>query len=348
MVADIIFSDVIKRYEPDDLARLLGLHPNTVQRWIDKNQAPKQYLYDFYRILGNEKNLVNDSAKDKDQYYTKPEIADYCFRKLEKVARELQIDLSEYQFIEPSAGCGDFFSLLPKKRRIGIDIEPKNNIDLIKSDFLKWQPNEKKKYIVVGNPPFGLRGHLALQFINHSYHFADMVAFILPQLFASDGKGVAKKRVLGYSLAYTQKLPSRSFMYPNGKEVEVHTIFQIWTKIAIDKIKITKRKTCNNFVSIYSLSDGGTPASTRNKKMIGKCDIYLPSTCFSGMKAYLFFNELPNQRGYGVVIHKKKNEIKKNLLKNDWQMTSFKSTNSALNLRTSLIEDVIIKSGFYD
>ena len=27
----------------------------------------------------------------------------------------------------------------------------------------------------------------------------------------------------------------------------------------------------------------------RNKKMIEKCDVYLPSTTFSGMKAYRFF-----------------------------------------------------------
>ena len=49
-----------------------------------------------------------------------------------------------------------------------MDIEPKiENIDT--QDYLSWLPSDKqKKYIVFGNPPFGLRGQLALKFINHS------------------------------------------------------------------------------------------------------------------------------------------------------------------------------------
>jgi len=36
--------------------------------------------------------------------------------------------------------------------------------------------------------------------------------------------------------------------------------------------------------------------------MLNKCDVYLPSTCFTGMAAYKTFNELPNKRGYGIKI----------------------------------------------
>ena len=42
------------------------------------------------------------------------------------------------------------------------------------------RPEKINKYVVIGNPPFGLRGQLALKFINHSYDFADYVCFILP------------------------------------------------------------------------------------------------------------------------------------------------------------------------
>jgi hypothetical protein len=59
------------------------------------------------------------------------------------------------------------------------------------------------------------------------------------------------------------------------------------------------------------LSDGGMPSSTRNKKMLNACDVYLPSICFSGMKAYKSFEELPNRRGYGVVFYKEKEKLKK-------------------------------------
>ncbi|MFA6258362.1 MAG: SAM-dependent methyltransferase [Candidatus Paceibacterota bacterium] len=296
------------------------------------------------------------SFRLKDQFYTKPEVANFCFGEFKKVAKELCLDLDKYHYIEPSAGCGHFYRLLPPRRRIGIDIEPRKSpmlkedlSNLIKSDYLKWNPpNDGKKYIVIGNPPFGVRGRLALDFINKSYPYADVVAFILPQLFNSDGKGVAGKRVMGYKLAYNRPLAINSFVYPDGKEIAINTVFQIWTKVNIERIKIKKRKTCDTYIKVYSLSDGGLPSNTRNKNMIGKCDIYLPSTTFSGMKAYSSFEKLPHRRGYGIVILKNKKEIKKLLIKNNWEKTAFLSTNSALNLRTSLIQDIVTKAGYCD
>jgi len=292
--------------------------------------------------------------KLKDQFYTKPSISKYCYEIFQKVSKDIGVNLEKYVFIEPSAGCGSFFQLLPKNRRIGIDIEPQKfsgieNEGIIKSDYLDWYPKDtNKKYVVIGNPPFGLRGKLALAFINKSYSYADMVAFILPQLFNSDGKGVAGKRVIGYKLAYNEHLPPDSFMYPDGTDVQINTVFQVWTKINTDKIKIKPSKTCNNFIDVFSLSDGGLPANTRNKDMIGKCDVYLPSTTFSGMKAYESFYDLPHERGYGVIIKTNKKEIKNILLKTDWGKVAFLSTNSALNLRTSLIKDIIVKAGYFD
>lgn len=292
--------------------------------------------------------------KLKDQFYTKLKVAEHCFKKFQEVANDLEVDLSEYTFIEPSAGCGCFYQLLPKNHRIGIDIDPKelpgvDNKGIIKADYLKWSPeNKKKKYIVIGNPPFGLRGDLALSFINKSYLYADMIAFILPQLFNSDGKGVAGKRVIGYRLAYNEHLSPDSFMYPNGEEIKINTVFQVWTKINTDKIKIKPRKTCSDFIEVYSLSDGGLPANTRNKNMIEKCDVYLPSTTFTGMEAYKSFYDLPNERGYGVVIKQNKKEIRELLFNTDWGKVSFFSTNSALNLRTSLIKEIVIKAGYFD
>ncbi len=292
--------------------------------------------------------------KLKDQFYTKPNVAEKCFQNFQNIAKSLEVNLNDYIFIEPSAGCGCFYQLLPKDRRIGIDIDPKKvsgieNEGIVKADYLEWQPNDlKKKYVVIGNPPFGLRGKLALSFINKSYSYADIVAFILPQLFNSDGKGVAGKRVIGYKLAYNEHLPSDSFMYPDGEDIEINTVFQVWTKINTNKIKIKPKKSCDTFIDIYSLSDGGLPANTRNKHMIGKCDMYLPSTTFTGMKPYKSFYDLPHERGYGVVIKKNKEEIKKILFNTNWEKISFLSTNSALNLRTSLIKDVIVKAGYFD
>lgn len=136
------------------------------------------------------------------------------------------------------------------------------------------------------------------------------------------------------------------------------TLFQIWVhkkllKNKLLNIEIPSVKTCKNYIKIYSLSDGGTPSSTRNKAMLYKCDVYLPSTCFHSlnkpqMRIYEDFENLPHRRGYGVVILKDKKEVKRALKSIDWQKVSFLGTNSSLNLRTSLIEEALIAKGFWD
>lgn len=327
------------------IADFIGLHPNTVKRWLDNDRVPNQYAGDLGRMVGEPPE--HQDIAQKNQYYTSNQAAKNCFDIFKKTAESLGVNLDQYIFIEPSAGCGGFYDLLPQNKRIGIDIDPQCD-NLIKQDYLTWTPNKDDKYAVIGNPPFGLRGHLALQFINHSANFADMVAFILPPLFNSDGKGVPAKRVRGYKLAHTSPMPADSFFYPDGKPVSVTSIFQVWTRIGTEKIKIKLPPTCNEYIKVYSLSDGGTPASTRNKKMLYKCDLYLPSTCFNGMRVYQNFEDLPHRRGYGIVIKRDKVEIETLLNNANWEEIAFTSTNGALNLRTSIIASVVTNRGFID
>lgn len=141
-------------------------------------------------------------------------------------------------------------------------------------------------------------------------------------------------------------MPLDSFEYPNGKKVKVATVFQIWSKIKIDKIPEVKKESCKEYIKIYSLSNGKSSGSKRNVNMIGKCDLYLPSTCFHDMTIKDNFEDLPNKRGYGIIILKEKKFITELLKATDWKEVSFKGTNSSLNLRTSKIEEVIIKNGF--
>lgn len=338
-----LYSQVARRMPARQIAGVLGLHHNTVARWNETGRVPPHYAGDFKRML-------SIPAEAEDQFFTKKPVARQCYQTFRAVAAELGVDLSRYHFIEPSAGCGWFYQLLPPTRRTGIDLMPLNNNELIRADYLLWRPPDKRQqHIVIGNPPFGLRGHLALQFINHSADFADMVAFILPQLFDSDGKGVPAKRVRAdLKLAYSAPLPAASFEKPDGSPVDISTVFQVWSKVRHENVRLAPRKTCATYIKIYSLSNGGTPASTRNKAMIGKCDVYLPSTCFSGMRAYHSFDELPNRRGYGIVVHKAKRAVKNLLLHHDWAETAFPSTNGALNLRGSIIEDVLAAGGYHD
>lgn len=345
-----LLNDILEKYDAKYIINKLYIHRGTFNRWIQKNDIPVYYIGEFNKLLNDKYDISNFiNEKTKDQFYTSKYIAEYCYNILLDFLKKFQIDESQYKFIEPSVGCGCFYNLLPIDRRLGIDIDPKiKDRNIINKDYLSYKPINKKN-IVIGNPPFGLRGNLALRFINHSYKFADVVAFILPKLFNSDGKGNAKDRVKGYKLAYSENLPLNSFEYPNGKKVSVATIFQIWTKVNVDKIKFIKRETCKSFIKIYSLSNGSTSSSIRNKNMLYKCDVYLPSTCFSKMGAYSNFDELPNKRGYGVVFLKNKN-ILKNIFYNkiNWKKEAFLSTNSALNLRTSIIENALIKQGVID
>ncbi len=345
-----LFNELLLIKSMQEIADELCLHIGTVRRWKEKNDVPDKYYNDLNSML-EFKYEPKEDYRDKDQFYTTIETAEYCYKKTLEVMKKLALPIDEYIFIEPSAGCCSFYKLLPPERRIGIDIEPKGALkeELIESDYLKYVPQQNNKYVVIGNPPFGLRGNLALRFINHSYDFADIVAFILPPLFNSTGKGVPMTRVKGYKLAHTENLKRNAFEYPDGSQVNVATIFQVWTKVNIDKIEKKDIKTCNSYAKVFSLSDGGTPSSTRNKKMLDKCDVYLPSTCFKGMKAYNSFIELPNKRGYGIVFYKNKKELIELFKKKiNWESVAFVSTNGALNLRTDLILNQLIERGYVD
>ena len=178
------------------ISKKLGVNVGTIKRWIELKNVPNYYKIDLMELNDITIDYSVLNAKEKDQFFTCNETAKKCFSIFLEKMNELNIDISEYTFVEPSVGSGSFYSLFPKDNRIGIDIESSIN-EVIISDYLKWSPDESKKYIVLGNPPFGLRGNMALRFLNHS-NYADFVAFILPQIFESDGKGSCKKRVKGF------------------------------------------------------------------------------------------------------------------------------------------------------
>jgi len=332
-----VLQDVLQKYPLKELAVLLNLAPGTITRWIELNDIPKHYEFDLLKLLGIKIDYSKYDTKLKDQFFTPVETAGSCFETFCQVIKEYGDNPNEYIYIEPSAGDGGFLSVLPKDRTIALDIEPRNST-IIEQDYLDWEPyTTVSKYAVIGNPPFGLRGHLALRFVNHSNKFADYVAFILPQLFESDGKGVPRKRVKGYNLIYSEKLVS-NFYEPDKSIIKINTIFQIWSKhhtnpdYQIQEIDTEKMK-------VYSLSDGGTASSTRNKDMIDKCDIYIPSTCFGkdNMRWYDSFEKLPGKKGYGIVFIQNKEEMLDRSKKIIWSDTAFLSTNSAYNLRSSQI-----------
>jgi hypothetical protein len=337
-----IVDELINTFSANELATELNIAVGTLKRWIKNKKVPPLYRFDLMKLNNMEIDYSKYSYKDKDQFFTKKDTAKYCFDVYLEKMKELNENETEYYYIEPSAGSGTFLKVLPKDRTIALDIEPLGK-NIKKQDYLEWKPeNKTRKYIVFGNPPFGLRGHLALKFINHSAKFADFVCFILPQLFESDGKGVPRKRVKGYNLIHSEKLDDNTlFTEPSGKTVSVKCIFQIWSKYHKSE-EYTIKPLNENIIKVYSVSDGGTPSTTRNKHMWYKCDIFIPSTCFgaSNMKPYDNFDILPRRKGYGIVFKKDKKKNLKKFKETDWSKVAFLSTNSAYNIRVSKIVDV--------
>jgi len=111
-------------------------------------------------------------------------------------------------YIEPSAGEGSFYNILPQNRRAGVDIDTdlqEKYPEYIFSDFLKTNAKQifqskaatttRENIIVIGNPPFSLRStvkkgplnnrltggskNMSLLFINHAATMADTVCMIL-------------------------------------------------------------------------------------------------------------------------------------------------------------------------
>lgn len=326
-----LLNECLKTHTIKSIADELNISPTTIKRWMELNKVPENYVFDLHKMLSKEIDYSKFTHAQKDQFFTPISIAAHCWKTF---IREISINISDFVFVEPSAGDGSFLKVLPQGT-IAFDIEPRNN-SIQKQDYLLWKPKDGDKYVVFGNPPFGLRGNLALKFINHS-SFADYVCFILPQLFVSDGKGSPRKRVKGFNLVYSEKLTAL-FYTPDNQNVKINGVFQIWAKYETNE-KYDIKTLKSDKIKIYSLSDGGTSASTRNVEMIDKCDIYLPSTCFGAenMRTYDRFDNLPGKKGYGVVfLGDKKMMINKS--KNmDWVAVSFLSTNSSYNLRTSII-----------
>ena len=342
------FEEVLQLYSVKDLAHQLSLHEGTLRRWLLTRKVPSHVASDLNRLL-NYKYGHHNPFLEYDCFYTKPDIATQCLRIFNSQLSLLGVDLSDYYFIEPSIGSGNFYNLLPPDRRIGVELQSTKYPEVIQSDYLDYIPDSDKKYVVIGNPPFGMRGNKALQFLNHSVKFADAVGFILPYLFLRNSRGHLHSRVRQYKLLHSEKLPLESFNSPDGSPCSVPAVFQIWTKFKFSEEPTPKPKTCNTFIKIYSLSDVGTSATTRNKDKLYVCDAYLPSTNFNDIQSCITFDQLPSKRGYGVIFLRNKAELTDLFFnKIDWKNESHRSSNSSYNLNKSIIQKQLIDRDFVD
>jgi hypothetical protein len=210
-----------------------------------------------------------------------------------------------------------FFNLLPNKSRIGIDLKPQNK-NIIDYDYLQYKLPDKR-LIVIGNPPFGHRGTMALNFINHS-HSAEYVCFILPMFFDSVGKGSIKYRVKGFNLIYCEKLDDCSFYTPNvNKSVSVKCVFQIWSKnhklenMEFNWYNFKDKNPYKNILDVYTVSLAKNRECGKKWIFDEKADFYLSSTFFKQNNVVKNFSEVKYKSGIAIVFTAKEREIRKKL-----------------------------------
>ena len=154
-----------------------------------------------------------------DKFYTQREVAMSCFNFLNN-----KITLSDdVVFLEPSAGAGVFLEFL--SQYIALDVAPEGE-NINKQDFLKYQ-TEKTDFITIGNPPFGSRSKLAIDFFNKAAEISEVIAFIVPVSFMK--WNVQKNLSNNFCLVDFMYLEPESFT-DKGKPYSVRTVFQIWVK----------------------------------------------------------------------------------------------------------------------
>ena len=172
---------------------------------------------------------------EREEFYTRKEDAERLYA---EVINRYGTDFDF--FIEPSCGMGAFLNLMPENK-IGIDI-------IFGTDFFTWE-FPKGRNIVIGNPPFGRKGKLAMQFLNRCSTHCEVVAMILPSIFS---KYTFINRVhpmmhLKYETTVTE------FDRPDeiGKGPKVNCVFQIWEKSTELRPKIVRHTSCDDFDMIH-------------------------------------------------------------------------------------------------
>ena len=278
-----------------------------------------------------------------DRFFTRPEVARRCLDSLLHWMERDGASASGYNFVEPAAGTGAFYDLLPADRRTGIDIVPVRE-EYEHTDFLSWWPKDDRQLAAIGNPPFGYRAWLALAFMNHAAKFADYVGMILPMAFQSDGKGSPKFRVRGLRLVHTSQLPPDAFVDVNGRGAKVNALWQVWQRGVNN---VPPPVTCNRWLDLFTVDN-------RKERLCGQrrmkdADYFLQRTFYGEVPRLV--QDFANVRyvcGYGLVIKQAKRKIVSLLNGTDWREYSNLAAHNCRHISMYHIRRVLTDAGFVD
>lgn len=155
-----------------------------------------------------------------DQYYTQPDVASRFYTIFQK-----HFDPRQYRMVEPSAGTGSFFGLLPPGS-LAYDIEPKYP-GIQTADFLEIEIQSDLEIAVIGNPPFGRNASMAVRFFNRAARQSSVIALILPRTFRK--ASVVNRLNSFFHLVREEPVPANAFLF-RSKPYNVPAVFQIWER----------------------------------------------------------------------------------------------------------------------
>ncbi len=287
---------------------------------------------------------VNLEEVDLDQFFTRDSVARYCHESLLRIISQDGREEEEFHFLEPSAGRGSFMKLLPEDRRTALDIYPQaEGIEV--ADFLTWTPPPVgNPVITIGNPPFGYRAWLALEFVNHAARFSEYVGMILPMSFQSEGKGSPRLRVRGLTLIHSEILPNDSFTDANGRVVKINALWQVWRR---GENTLPESKTCDQWIDIFTVDQ-------RQERLCGQermseADYFLQRTFYQAPPSLVgSFDQVKYVCGYGLVFKKDPERVKAILDSVDWNHYSNLAAHNCHHISMYHIRRALTDAGLVD
>lgn len=184
-----------------------------------------------------------------DQYYTPRDEAEKCVEFfLEKVGRN-------FTFTEPSAGTGVFVEALISRgfSPSCYDLEPKH--PLVKG--ANWFDVKECNEVVIGNPPFGKGGSMAIHFMNHAVEIgAKYIAFINPicvghKLFTWDRINPYLEMI--WEMPFSDNVHftlDDGSPYRDTEKNPVRCAFQIWKVMEKPRTDPEKVFECGDFIDL--------------------------------------------------------------------------------------------------
>lgn len=171
-------------------------------------------------LVARNDNLPADARLD--QYYTDPVVAAQLYAFFQR-----HFDVSTLRPIEPSAGAGAFFRLMPPGS-LAFDVDPRYP-GVRTVDFLSARIPRSARTAFLGNPPFGRNASMAVRFFNHAAPQAAVIAFIMPR---SVRKASIENRLdRDFHLVAEVDVPADAFLF-RGMPYDVPAVFQIWERRA--------------------------------------------------------------------------------------------------------------------